>query len=113
MLATITGFFKSKYLIRMNLFIHTKEYRDRFPKVGRKIRDWPRYRRDEPGDDTTDLIMSQAALVSMCDDQLGRILDVFDAENLWKDTALIVTTDHGFMLGEQWLVGKESDAVLL
>lgn len=87
-------------------FYSPKEYRDRFPKVGRKIRDWPRYRRDEPGDDTTDLIMSQAALVSMCDDQLGRILDVFDAENLWKDTALIVTTDHGFMLGEHGWWGK-------
>ena len=113
MLATITGFFKSKYLNPHEPFYSPKEYRDRFPKVGRKIRDWPRYRRDEPGDDTTDLIMSQAALVSMCDDQLGRILDVFDAENLWKDTALIVTTDHGFMLGEHGWWGKNRMPFLL
>jgi hypothetical protein len=31
---------------------------------------------------------------------LGRLLDHFDAHDLWKDTALVVTTDHGFLLGE-------------
>ena len=31
---------------------------------------------------------------------LGQLLDYFDAHDLWKDTALIVTTDHGFLLGE-------------
>ena len=83
-----------------------KEYRERFPQVDSKIRDWPRYQRDKPEEDTTDLIMSQTALVSMCDDQVGRLLDLFDTENLWKDTALIVTTDHGFMLGEHGWWGK-------
>jgi arylsulfatase A-like enzyme len=28
------------------------------------------------------------------------VLDAFDENDLWKDTALIVTTDHGFLLGE-------------
>ena len=28
------------------------------------------------------------------------MLDYFDAHDLWKDTALILTTDHGFLLGE-------------
>jgi arylsulfatase A-like enzyme len=36
----------------------------------------------------------------MCDDSLGRVLDVFDELNLWDDTLLIVNTDHGFLLGE-------------
>jgi hypothetical protein len=36
----------------------------------------------------------------MCDFLLGRLLDYFDANDLWKDTALVVTTDHGFLLGE-------------
>jgi hypothetical protein len=27
-------------------------------------------------------------------------LDYFDEHDLWKDTALLVTTDHGFLLGE-------------
>jgi hypothetical protein len=36
----------------------------------------------------------------LCDHELGRLLDHFDAHDLWKDTALVVTTDHGFLLGE-------------
>ena len=31
---------------------------------------------------------------------LGNLLDYFDEHDLWKDTALIVGTDHGFLLGE-------------
>ena len=31
----------------------------------------------------------------------GRILAIFDEQDLWKDTALIVCTDHGHYLGEQ------------
>ena len=31
---------------------------------------------------------------------LGTVLDYFDKNNLWDDTALVLTTDHGFMLGE-------------
>ena len=31
---------------------------------------------------------------------MGQLLDYFDAHDLWSDTALIVTTDHGFLLGE-------------
>jgi hypothetical protein len=36
----------------------------------------------------------------MCDFLLGQLLDYFDKHDLWKDTALVVTTDHGFLLGE-------------
>ena len=39
-------------------------------------------------------------LVALCDFLLGQLLDNFDANDLWNDTALIVTTDHGFLLGE-------------
>lgn len=82
------------------------EFRSKFPTTGEKIRDWPRYRRDAAGDDTGDLVASQAALVAMCDAQLGRLLDAMDAGDMWRDTALIVTTDHGFMLGEHGWWGK-------
>ncbi len=44
--------------------------------------------------------MEYAALLSMCDEQLGRVLDAMDAHDMWKDTMLIVNTDHGFLLGE-------------
>ncbi len=40
------------------------------------------------------------ALVSMIDRNLGRVLDAMDANDLWKDTMLIVDTDHGLLLGE-------------
>jgi arylsulfatase A-like enzyme len=41
-----------------------------------------------------------AALHSMCDYYLGTVLDMMDELDLWKDTLLIVCTDHGFLLGE-------------
>ena len=31
---------------------------------------------------------------------MGEVLDYFDRFELWRDTALIVATDHGFLLGE-------------
>jgi hypothetical protein len=44
--------------------------------------------------------MESAALHSMCDDYLGKVLDLMDELDLWKDTMLIINTDHGFLLGE-------------
>ncbi len=40
------------------------------------------------------------AKLSMIDHWFGRILDEFDRQNLWQDTALIVCTDHGHYLGD-------------
>jgi Arylsulfatase A and related enzymes len=65
------------------------------------IRDWPRYGRvDELPQEADELRANYYATVSLCDYLLGQLLDYFDAHDLWKDTALIVTTDHGFLLGE-------------
>ena len=47
-----------------------------------------------------------AALVTKCDDSLGRLMDTMDAHNMWEDTMLIVWTDHGFLLGEHGGWGK-------
>ncbi len=47
-----------------------------------------------------------AALLSMCDEHLGRVLEAMDEHDLWKDTMLIVCTDHGFMLAEHDWWGK-------
>ena len=41
-----------------------------------------------------------AALISFCDHSLGRVLDAMDRHDMWDDTMLILTTDHGFLLGE-------------
>ena len=44
--------------------------------------------------------------MTMCDHYLGQVLDLMDELNLWDDTLLIVTTDHGFLLGEHDWWGK-------
>ena len=65
------------------------------------IRDWPRYGRvDELPDECEELRANYYSVVALCDFLLGQLLDYFDAHDLWKDTALVVTTDHGFLLGE-------------
>ncbi len=42
-----------------------------------------------------------AALLSMCDHYLGRVIEMMDKHDMWKDTMLIVNTDHGYLLGER------------
>ncbi|KAA0596039.1 sulfatase [Azospirillum lipoferum] len=79
--------------------------RKRFPSgYDGPILDWPRYKRTtESTAEIAEIRANYAALLTLCDEQLGRLLDVFDEQDLWKDTALIVTTDHGFLLGEhEW-----------
>jgi arylsulfatase A-like enzyme len=64
--------------------------------------DWPEYRQVKPAEREMNEHFRHlyAALVSMCDHSLGRVLDAMDRYDLWKDTLLIVNTDHGFLLGE-------------
>jgi arylsulfatase A-like enzyme len=65
------------------------------------IRDWPRYGRvDELPEECEELRANYYAVVALCDFLMGELLDYFDRHDMWKDTALIVTTDHGFLLGE-------------
>lgn len=71
------------------------------------ILDWPRYEKATGSQDELQEIRSNyAALVTMCDEQLGRVLDTFDRLNMWDDTCLIVTTDHGYLLAEHDWWGK-------
>ena len=42
-------------------------------------------------------------MISYCDDLLGRLLDTLQALNKLDDTIVIVTSDHGDMLGERGL----------
>ena len=46
------------------------------------------------------------AKLSMIDHWFGKLLDAIDDEDLWKDTAVIVCTDHGHYLGEHDAFGK-------
>lgn len=63
--------------------------------------DWPPYYFVTEGEDSVHhMKMEYAALITMCDHYLGKVLDAMDKYNLWEDTMLIVNTDHGFLLGE-------------
>ncbi|ASA24335.1 sulfatase [Paenibacillus donghaensis] len=67
--------------------------------------DWPVYGPVTEADEEVEQMRLQyAALLSMCDHYLGQVVDTMDELDLWKDTMLIVNTDHGFLLGEhgQW-----------
>ena len=46
------------------------------------------------------------ALTTMTDRHLGEILDVMDKYDLWQDTMVILTTDHGYHLGEHGYMAK-------
>ncbi|GGH24199.1 sulfatase [Alsobacter metallidurans] len=71
------------------------------------VLDWPPYgRMDLSGPEGDELRANYLALVKMCDEYLGRLLDYFDENDLWSDTALIVSTDHGLLLGEHEFWGK-------
>lgn len=89
-----------------------ERFREPFPTdYEGPILDWPRYGRvEELPEECEELRANYYATVAHCDALLGNLLDVFDKEGLWDDTALIVTTDHGFLLGEHdfWAKNRQN-----
>ena len=83
-------------------FTAPARFREHYPTgYDGPVLDWPRYARvHESTREVAEVRANYAALVTMCDEYLGRLLDYFDRHDLWRDTALIVTTDHGYMLAE-------------
>lgn len=72
-----------------------------------RIFDWPTYgRNDLRADKLNQLRHRYRALVERCDHELGRLLDLMDERDMWKDTVVILTTDHGLLLGEKEFLGK-------
>ncbi len=68
---------------------------------------WPPYYFVTESDERKSLIQKYyMALLTMVDAAVGRVLDHMDRYDLWKDTMLIVNTDHGFLLGEHEWWGK-------
>ena len=83
-------------------FYTQQHYKDLYPHgyTGRHF-DWPNYQRvTEAPAEVEHCRYEYAALMSMCDVYMGKVLDVMDELDLWQDTMLIVNTDHGFLLGE-------------
>jgi arylsulfatase A-like enzyme len=71
------------------------------------ILDWPFYEKVQNNpQEIAEIRANYSALVAMCDDYFGQLLDRFDEYDLWDDTALILTTDHGFLLAEHDWWGK-------
>jgi arylsulfatase A-like enzyme len=89
-------------------FIAPQRFRDMYPTDYQgPILDWPRYKRvEETPEQIAEIRANYAAMMTMCDEYFGQILDFFDANDMWKDTALVLTTDHGFMLSEHDWWGK-------
>jgi arylsulfatase A-like enzyme len=71
------------------------------------VLNWPFYEhvKDSP-EEIAEIRANYAASVAMCDEYFGRLLDVMDAHGMWEDTALILTTDHGYLLAEHDWWGK-------
>jgi arylsulfatase A-like enzyme len=83
-------------------FVAPRTFRDLYPReYTGPLFDWPGYQpvRETP-EQVEDLRRNYAALLSKCDASLGDVLDAFDRHDLWRDTMLVVWTDHGFLLGE-------------
>ena len=83
-------------------FFTQQKYKDIYPhEYNGKLFDWPAYREvEETPEEVQHLRYEYAALLSMCDEHLGKVLDLMDERAMWDDTMLIVCTDHGFLLGE-------------
>lgn len=91
------------------------QYVELFPELRDykgKLFDWPGYESVDPERDPPEKVraarLKYAALLAMCDEYLGQLLDTMDELNLWEETMLVVWTDHGFLLGEHDWWAKNS-----
>ena len=86
-------------------FVAAERFHRMFPRGdGRPdevLFDWPGYQAVEESDEEVDQVRRRyAALLTQCDENLGRVMDAMDRLDLWDDTMLVVWTDHGYLLGE-------------
>ena len=83
-------------------FFTQQQYKDLYPhEYDGPQMDWPPYYFVQEDEKSVNHVrMEYAALLSMCDANLGKVLDFMDAHDMWQDTMLIINTDHGYLLGE-------------
>jgi arylsulfatase A-like enzyme len=68
------------------------------------LNDWPAYGTTEAAPEALDHIQKcYAGLVTMTDRHIGRLFDALEEHGLFDDTLIILTTDHGTLLGEKRL----------
>ena len=61
---------------------------------------------DFTGDELQEVVRGYYAMVSLIDDEVGRILGALDGLGLAGDTLVVFTSDHGEMLGDHGLLLK-------
>ncbi|TQM10858.1 sulfatase family protein [Pseudonocardia kunmingensis] len=61
---------------------------------------------DYTDDELDEVRAAYYAMVTLVDDEVGRILDALEAEGLAEDTVVVFTSDHGEMLGDHQLMLK-------
>jgi arylsulfatase A-like enzyme len=68
---------------------------------------WPEYQEVNVPEPALEHIRKRyAALLTMTDHWLGKVLDVIDEHRLWDDALIAFTSDHGYMLGEHGFMAK-------
>ena len=89
-------------------FVAPERFREAYANgYNGRILDWPAYEKvAESPQEIAEIRGNYAALVAMCDEYFGKLLDHFDANDLWRNTALVLGTDHGFLLSEHEWWGK-------
>ncbi len=45
-------------------------------------------------------------MISEVDRQIGRLMAALEAAGAWEDTVIVLTSDHGEMMGDHWTLGK-------
>lgn len=63
--------------------------------------------RDVSDADIAQLRATYYGMVSEVDAQLGRLIGTLKSWSLYDSTLIVVTSDHGELLGDHWLLGKE------
>lgn len=70
---------------------------------------WSGYEKVEESSEATRHLRRQyAATLTMMDAWFGKLLDELERQNAFEDTLIIFTTDHGHLLGERGLTGKNN-----
>ncbi|AHI52954.1 sulfatase [Spiroplasma culicicola] len=91
-------------------FLVPEEYRKLYGCTDSEVRpNFPKYQDIDFEENKEEILATRkeyAALISMVDKYVGKVLDFFDENNLWEDTMLIINTDHGFSIGEHNFIGK-------
>jgi hypothetical protein len=79
---------------------------------------WPPYGRDQLASGAIDAAQARqiracyGGKLSMIDRWVGRVFAALERNDLWKDTAVLVCTDHGHYLGEHDVWGKPAVPIM-